>query len=44
MVSSNEIARFFDYQYLWKESIDIFEFLYGDRKVAAETITFSMVW
>ena len=38
MFSSNQIAIFFGQQYLWKESIDIFDFLYGERKVTAETI------
>ena len=42
MLSSKQIARFFDHQYLWKESTDIFDCLYGDRKVAIETIT--LVW
>ena len=26
MLSSNEIAGFFDHQYVWEESIDILEF------------------
>ena len=42
---SNLITGFFDL-YLWKESIDIFNFLYGDnhqRKVPSETTTFGWV-
>ena len=30
MLFSNQIAKFFDQQHLWKESIIIFEVLYGD--------------
>ena len=46
MPSANQIAVLFDLQYLWKESIDILDFLYGDnqRKVVPETTTFSWVW
>ena len=29
MLSSNYIARFFDHQCIWKESIDILDFLHG---------------
>ena len=39
MLSSNQIARLFDDQYLWKEWINILDFLHGDthhRKVATE--------
>ena len=39
MLSSNQIARLFDDQYLWKERINILDFLHGDthhRKVATE--------
>ena len=41
MLLCNQIARFFDHQYPWKEPSDILDFLYGDsyyRKVATETI------
>ena len=42
MVSSNQNARLFDHQYLWKESI-ILNFLHGGshwRRLATETTTF----
>ena len=45
--SAIQIAGFFDHQYLWKKSINIFDFLYRDnhqRKVAPETTTFDWVW
>ena len=47
MLSSNQIARFFDHQYLWKESISILEFLYEcshQGKVASEATTFDAMW
>ena len=31
-LSSNQIAGFFDHQYLWKESSDILCFLYGGNQ------------
>ena len=43
---SNQMARFFGYQYLWREPIYFF-FLHGDihlGKVASETTTFGWVW
>ena len=43
----NQIAGFFDHQYLSKESICILDFLHGfnhQGKVASEIITFSWVW
>ena len=43
---SNQIAGFFDHQYLSKESIDIFDFLHGDYqpgKVESETTDFDWV-
>ena len=46
ILSSNQIARFFDHQYLLKESIDGLDFLYDDNylwKVAIETIIFGWV-
>ena len=46
MLLPNKIARFFDYQYLWKESNDILGFLHGDshhRKVVTEAVTFDLV-
>ena len=45
--SSNEIARVFDHQYIWKKSNNLFDFLDGDSyqaKVASETITFGYMW
>ena len=30
-VVNNQIAVFFDHQYLWRESIDILYFLHGDN-------------
>ena len=47
MLLSNQIARFFDHQYLWKESSDILDFVTGDihyRKVVTVTTTFGWVW
>ena len=38
MLSSNQIAGFYDYQYLWKECIYIFDFWNGEihqEKVAS---------
>ena len=46
MFLCNQIARFVDCQYLWKESTDILDFLYGDsyfRKLPADTITLGWV-
>ena len=40
MLSSSQIAIFFDHQYLSKESIDTLDFLHGDNhqyKVGSET-------
>ena len=47
MLSANQIAVFFDHQYLWKESIDLLVFLHGDnhqRKIASETTTLDVIW
>ena len=47
MLSANQVAVFFDHQYLWKESIDPTDFLHGNnhqRKISSETITFGWVW
>ena len=47
MLLSNEIAGFFDPQYLLKESINMLQFLHGfshQRKVASEATTFSSMW
>ena len=44
MLSSNQIAGFFDHQYIWKKCLIFLDFLYGDihvGKVACETATFS---
>ena len=44
MVWTNQIAEFFDYQYLWKESNFILDFLQGVNhqwKVASQTTTFA---
>ena len=41
MFSTNQIVGFFDHPYLWKECINIFEFLRVDihqGKVSSETI------
>ena len=41
-----QTAEFFDQQYIWKESIDILEFLHGEmhqEKVAPETTSFGWV-
>ena len=43
----SQIARFFDYQYLWKKSVDTLDFLHGDShqgKVGFETAGFGWVW
>ena len=40
---SHQIARLFDYQYLWKQFIYIIDFLHGDihqKKVASEDYFF----
>ena len=45
--SSNQIARFYDHQYLKKESNDILVFLHRDiylGKLASETTTFDWMW
>ena len=45
MLSSNQIAGFFDHDYLWKECMDIFYFLQGNvhqGKITFETTTF--IW
>ena len=47
MLSTNQIAVFFDHQYLWKQSINTSDFLHEDnyqRKVGSETTTFVWVW
>ena len=47
MVSANQIPVFFNRQWVWKESIDLLDFLDGDnhhKLVASETITFGWVW
>ena len=31
MLSVNQIAVFFDHQYVWKGSIDLLDFLHGDN-------------
>ena len=44
---SNQIAVFFDQQYLWTKTIGISGFLHEDKhqgKVASETFTFRWVW
>ena len=46
-LSSNPKAGLFDHQYLWKESVNILDFLLGDnhqRKEASKTTTFGQVW
>ena len=45
--SSNQVAGVFDYQYLWKESIDILDFVLEDNhqgKEAFGTTTFGWMW
>lgn len=47
MFLSNHIARFFDHQFLWKESIYNSDFLHGGNyqgKVDSETTAFGLVW
>ena len=47
MLSSSQIERFFDHIYLWKEPINILNFLHGHshyKNVVAEIITFGWVW
>ena len=47
MLASNQIAGFSHHQYLWKESINILEFLHGgshQRKVASGIATFGLMW
>ena len=47
MLSANLIAVFFDHQYLWKESIHLLHFLYGDdhqRRAGCETACFGWGW
>ena len=44
---SNQIARFFDHQYLWKGLIDLLHFLHGgdyQEKVASDATIFGWVW
>ena len=41
--SSSQTAGFFDHQYLWKESINILDFLH-QKEVAPGTTTFGWVW
>ena len=45
MFSASLIVVFFDHQYLWKESINILDFLHGDnkKKMASETTTFGWI-
>lgn len=43
MLLSNQVERFFDHRYLWKESINILDFWHVDShqgKVTDETIAF----
>ena len=47
MFSANQIAVFFDYQCLWKKSVDLLDFLYGDNhqgELTSETTFFGWVW
>ena len=47
MLSSSQIPRFFGHQYLWKQYINIFDFLHGNihqEKVVCEATTFGWVW
>ena len=41
MLSFSQIAKFFDHQYLWKESDDILDFLHGD---SSGDSTYGRVW
>ena len=46
MLSPNQIALFIDHQYLWKESVNLLDFLHRDnpqRKVTCETTSFGWV-
>ena len=43
ILSANQITVFFDHQYLWKESIDILDFLRGNNhqgKIGSEATSF----
>ena len=47
MLSAFQIALFFDHQCLWKLSINLLDFLHGDRhqrKIAYEIATVGWVW
>ena len=50
ILSTNQIAGFFDHKYLWKELIDILDFLSHQKlpsnqeKVAPETTTLAWMW
>ena len=47
MLSTNQIAIFFDHQYPWKESVDIIDFLRGNNhqgEIGDETSAFGWVW
>ena len=47
MLSTNQIAGFFDQQYIRKESIDIVDFLHEDNHqgtAASKTATFGSMW
>lgn len=46
MVLPNQIAEFFGHQYLWKEWISFFDFLFGSihqENIACEATTFGLV-
>ena len=38
-LSSSQVARLFDQQYLWMVSIDIFEFLHGNNQSSSEVVS-----
>ena len=46
MLLSNQVKQFFDQRYLWKDSINILDFLDEDshyRKLSTEIVTFGWV-
>ena len=47
MLSTNQIAIFFDHQYIRMQSSDILDFLHGEnhqRNISSETTTSGWVW
>ena len=47
MLLANQIAVFFNHQYLWKETSNVLIFLHGDishRKIASKSTTVGWIW